>query len=72
MPESQWLRMTERQRFDHMKRVSTTKVVVIESPFQVDVGATTHASTSDKNKLLSVDVNSVTANVSVTANMGQG
>lgn len=27
--ESQWFRMTEKQRLDHMKRVATTKVVVI-------------------------------------------
>ena len=65
VPESQWFRMTERQRLDHMKRVATAKVVVIESPFQADVGGTISASTGDKNKLLSVDFNSVAANVSV-------
>ena len=36
VPESQWFRMTERQRLDHMKRVATAKVVVILShPFKL-------------------------------------
>ena len=64
IPKSQWFKMTEKQRLDHLKKVSSTKVVVT-SRAMIDPSAASLAANLETSKALSVDVNTVAAKVSV-------
>ena len=64
IPESQWFKMMEKQRSDHiMKRVANTKVIV--SSIAVDPSVTSPVADLEASKHLSIDVNTVAASVSV-------
>ena len=63
IPESQWFKMTEKQRSDHMKRVANTKVIV--SSIAVDPSITSPVADLEASKHIPVDVNTVAASVSV-------
>ena len=63
IPQSQWFKMTEKQRLDHMEKVASTKVVV--SSTAVSPQVTSPVTNFEANKRLSVDVNTVAASVSV-------